>query len=91
MLLASEKSECSDAKMSSSSSSSSSSDDELEKHFSLRENYNFEPLFLDTSNLRQGQHLTVVQLPSLRLSFLPYASEEDAKNKRNKMFHMNNP
>ena len=45
---------------SSSSSSSSSNSDFVKQHIDKREYYNFEPLYLDTSNLRQGQHLTVV-------------------------------
>ena len=35
--------------------------------------------------------MTVVQLPSLRVSFLPYADAETAKYKKNKMFQLNNP
>lgn len=61
---------------SSSSSSSSSDGDAGRAHFAKREYYNFEPLYLDTSTLRQGQHLTVVQLPSVRISFMPYRSKE---------------
>ena len=85
--------EGSDAIPSSSSSSSSSSTEteDHRAHFIKREYYNFEPLFLDMSNLRQGQHMTVVQLPSLRVSFLPYASKEVERSKKNKMFQFSNP
>ena len=45
---------------SSSSSSSSTSTEDHRAHFLKRELYNFEPLYLDSSNLRQMSHLTVV-------------------------------
>ena len=51
-----------DAENSSSSglSSTSSSEERDLRSFTKKEYYNFEPLYLDNSNLRQGQHSTVV-------------------------------
>ena len=65
---------------------SSSSESGYQELFTKEMFYNFEPLFLDSTKLRYGKHLHVVQLPGLRSSLMPYVADDEKKARGNKMF-----
>ena len=64
---------------------------EFLNNFSKIEKYNFKPLFLDSSKTETGLHIHTIELPSMMISFMPYASEEQVEAKKNKQFALNNP
>lgn len=75
----------------SSSRSSGFDENDYAKLFQDQEYYNFEPLYLHKQSLGKGKLLHVMELPSFRMSMLPYVNADDLMEEHIRQFQMRHP
>lgn len=49
-----------------------------------KKTYDYPPLYLDDSKIDQGRHVIRVQLPSFKMSLLPFVSPQKKKQELNR-------